>query len=156
MTGHDASPIDDLVRRFTARTLPKAEWTHEVHLRVGLWHIARYGPDEALARLRDGIRRLNDAHGTPNTAAGGYHETITRAYVTLLAGFLARCPDELSLDDKAARLGASGLTARDVLLRHYSPERLFTPEARAGWVEPDRAPLPEAPSPAGRPAAPRP
>lgn len=141
MTGHDAFPTEDLARRFVARTLPKAEWTHEAHLCVGLWHVARFGPDEALVRLREGIRRLNDTHGTLNTASSGYHETITRAYVTLLAAFLARCSDERSIDGRVARLGASGLVDRDVLLRYYSPERLFSAEARAGWIEPDRAPL---------------
>lgn len=34
------------------------------------------------------------------------------------------------------------LYSKDTLLEHWSRERLRTPEARAGWVEPDRAPLP--------------
>ncbi len=146
--------IDELARRFSACTLPKAEWTHDAHLLVGLWHVARYGADAALARLRDGIRRLNDAHGTPNTASSGYHETITRAYVTLLAACLARCPHRLSLSDAAESLAVSDLADRDVLLRYYSRERLFSTEARVAWLEPDRASLrPEAPSSAGdRPA----
>jgi len=25
------------------RTLPKAEWTHEAHLRAGLWHVQAHG-----------------------------------------------------------------------------------------------------------------
>jgi hypothetical protein len=37
--------------------------------------------------VRAGILRLNTAHGTPNTDTRGYHETITRAYLVLLAGF---------------------------------------------------------------------
>jgi hypothetical protein len=41
--------LEDLVRRFAERSLPKAEWTHAAHLAVGLWHVSRYGRDEALA-----------------------------------------------------------------------------------------------------------
>ena len=44
--------LEDLVRRFIERTLPKAEWTHAAHLAVGSWHVCRYGRDDAFARLR--------------------------------------------------------------------------------------------------------
>lgn len=134
-----AGRLAALVSRFTSRTLPKAEWTHEAHLLVGLWHVHRYGEAEALARLREGIRRLNDAHGTPNTPSSGYHETITRAYVTLLADFLASGPAGRTIETRAGELLASPLAARDALLRYYSRERLFSPEARLGWLEPDAA-----------------
>lgn len=82
--------VEALASRFADGSLPKAEWTHEAHLLVGLWHVERYGTSEALERLRTGIRRLNDRHGTPNTSLSGYHETITRAYVTSLAKHLSR------------------------------------------------------------------
>jgi hypothetical protein len=136
-----AEHVDDLARRFLARTIPHDEWTHLAHLTVGAWHVQRYGPDEALARLRVGIRALNDAHGTPNTATSGYHETVTRAYVRLLAEFLAACPIAMPLAERVARLQAGPLAARDVLLKFYSRERLMSSSARAEWVEPDVAPL---------------
>jgi hypothetical protein len=133
--------VDDLVARFLARTIPHAEWTHTAHLVVGAWHVDRYGPDEALARLRVGIRALNDAHGTPNSPTGGYHETITRAYVVLLTEMLGRCPAAIPLADRVARVLASPVAAKDALLAFYSRERLLSSTARAEWVEPDVAPL---------------
>ena len=130
-----SEPYDDLAARFVARTLPKAEWTHAAHLRVGAWHVARFGPEEALARLRTGIRALNDSHGTVNSATSGYHETITRAYVLLLAEHLASgAPDTEALI-------RGPLAARDVLLRFYTKETLMSPRARVEWVEPDLRPL---------------
>jgi hypothetical protein len=81
--------LDDLAGQFRACTLPHGEWTHTAHLRVGTWHVHHFGADAALALLRTGIRRLNDFHGTPNTETRGYHETITVAYVRLIAEFLA-------------------------------------------------------------------
>ncbi len=133
--------VDALAARFTAATLPRAEWTHLAHLMVGAWHVHHYGPDEALTRLRTGIRRLNDAHGTLNSPSSGYHETITRAYVRLLADFLAGCPAALPLAERVARLVAGPLADKNVLLGFYSRERLMSPAARAEWAEPDVAPL---------------
>ena len=133
--------LDDLVARFIAGTIPHAEWTHGAHLMVGTWHVHQYGPEEALGRLRVGIRALNDAHGTPNSATSGYHETVTRAYVRLLAEFLAGCPAEMPLTERVARVLAGPLAVKDVLARFYSRARLMSAEARAAWVEPDLAPL---------------
>lgn len=126
-----------LAERFTALTLPKEEWTHAAHLTVGAWHVDRYGAEEALRLLRDRIRRLNESYGGSNTATAGYHETITAAYVTILAAFLDACPPELPLAGRVERLLASPLAGRDILFSFYSRERLLSTDARARWVEPD-------------------
>lgn len=133
--------IDDLAARFFDGTLPRAEWTHLAHLAVGTWHVHRYGADEALARLRAGIRRLNDNHGTINSSTSGYHETVTRAYVQLLSQFVERCPAEMTLQQRMLSVIDGPLADRNVLLRFYSRDRLMSPLARAEWIEPDLAPL---------------
>ena len=46
-----------IVEKFKAHTLPFAEWSHQAHLAVGLWHVATHGEDGAKARLRDGSAR---------------------------------------------------------------------------------------------------
>lgn len=137
MSWPSTEELDDLVSRFHARTLPKSEWTHQAHLAVGTWHVHRLGPDEALLRLRSGIRQLNDAHGTPNTDSSGYHETITRAYVILLADFMTARDGETAAACAQALL-ASPLARRDALLTFYSKERLMSVAARREWVEADR------------------
>ena len=137
----DAKGLDDLVARFLACSLPHSEWTHQAHLAVGAWHVARFGPDEALARLRAGIRQLNDSHGTPNSATRGYHETVTRAYVLLLAEFLDSVPPPTPLFERVKQLFTSELADKEALLRFYSRERLMSSEARATWIEPDLLPL---------------
>jgi hypothetical protein len=135
--------IDDLAARFIAGVIPHAEWTHHAHLAVGAWHVRHFGADEALARLRRGIRALNDAHGTPNSPTRGYHETITRAYVRLLANALARCPVGEPLAESVDRMLATPLAERDFLFRFWSRDRLMSERARAEWVEPDREQLNE-------------
>jgi hypothetical protein len=95
-----------------------------------------------MLRLRSGIRALNESNGVANTATGGYHETITGAYVRLLHGFLvARAAGAESLQDGCDALLAGPIADRKVLLRHYSQALLMSPRARTQWVEPDLAPL---------------
>ena len=133
--------LDELVTAFRERTLPRAEWTHEAHLRVGAWHVHHHGPEAALPPLRTGIRRLNDCHGTVNSATSGYHETITVAYVRLIADFFAAPGVPPDLEARAALLLGGPLAERAALIRYWSRERLFSPEARTAWLEPDLAPL---------------
>jgi hypothetical protein len=133
-----AIPTNQLITAFQDCTLPKAEWTHQAHMRVGLWHVARFGAAQALARLRTGIRALNDSHGTANTNTGGYHETITGLYVLIMDQFLAAADRSRSLDELTAEFIAAYPTS-DLPLRYYSRERLFSVQARREWVEPDLA-----------------
>jgi hypothetical protein len=132
--------LEELVRRFRTCELPRLEWTHAAHLSVGLWHVSRYEPEDALTRLRRGIRRLNDSNGVVNSVSSGYHETITKAYAQLLAAFAERHAD-LPVAARVARLLAGELADRSLLLKFYSRARLESAEARLGWVEPDLAPL---------------
>jgi hypothetical protein len=135
------SSLDAFAAQFTALTLTREQWTHAAHLRVGAWHVDRYGADEALNRLRRGIRVLNESFGNVNTDSAGYHETITAAYVRLIALFLARCDPSAPLEDKVGALLASPLADKSVLRAFWSRELMMSPRARASWVEPDLAPL---------------
>jgi hypothetical protein len=131
---------EQLAAAFCDCSLPKSEWTHEAHLRVGLWHLLRHSPEVALERLRERIQRYNVACGVANTDSSGYHESITRFYVRLIATFvaiadLARPIDELS-DELVRNYGD-----RELPMQHWSKARLMSPEARRGWVEPDLRPL---------------
>jgi hypothetical protein len=133
--------VASLVARFADATLPQAEWTHRAHLTVALWYAAHHPPAEALDLVRAGILRLNAVHGVPTTPTRGYHETITRFYLRLVAHHLEQAPTG-AWDVRANRL-VDALGSRDLPLRHYSEARLKSAEARAGWLEPDLRPLPD-------------
>jgi len=133
--------IEPVVDQFLSRTLPKSLWTHEAHLRVGLWHGLSCDGLEAMKLLRDRIRAYNESVGTANTETSGYHETITRFYVRVIEHFL------LTADRNApfAELATQLLTVygqRELPLQYYSRELLFSTQARLHWVEPDLKPLP--------------
>jgi hypothetical protein len=72
----------------------------------------------------------------------GYHETITQVSIRAVRAFLERTAPELSLTEKVIALLQAAEGRRDWPLRFYSPELLFSVEARRGLVEPDLAPMP--------------
>jgi hypothetical protein len=139
---HAVTELDELAARFDEAAIPATEWTHHTHLRVGAILIHRQGKGVALDSLRDGIRRLNAAHGTVDSETRGYHETITRCYVHFIAQFLASCPREMTFERRVEELLSGTLAERHFLLQYYSRERLMSPRARREWVEPDLRPLP--------------
>jgi hypothetical protein len=133
--------LTGLVAAFHSATLPRAEWTHLAHLRVGAWHVHEYGAEAALGRLRAGIRRLNEHHGTINSANSGYHETITLAYVRLIDEFLRASDADTPLAERVEELVAGPLGEKTFLLRFWSKDSLMSVQARTEWVAPDIAPL---------------
>jgi multimeric flavodoxin WrbA len=136
---------DALWAAFHERALSTAEWTHTAHLRMAWLHLERYPIDEAHLRMRVGIVRLNAAHGLVETPQRGYHETLTRVWLALVQEARraeAADPARASAADSASFVTAHGFS-RELPLAYYSRERLFSPAARAMFVEPDLAPLPQ-------------
>jgi hypothetical protein len=128
--------IRSVGERFLARTLPKSEWTHEAHLSTCAWLILER-PDIAPERdLPDLIRGYNESVGGVNDETQGYHETITQVFIRAVRAHLATT-DGPRLHERVNALLLSPRGCRDWPLRFYSKERLFSPEARLGWVEPD-------------------
>lgn len=120
-----------------ARTLPRAEWTHEAHLAACLW-IVRDRPDIAPERDIPGIiSGYNVAVGGVNDETQGYHETITQVFIQAVRDHLAELSKGVSLTDAVNRLLLSARGRRDWPLRFYSPDRLFSVEARLNHVAPD-------------------
>jgi len=139
--GRATLKTERIARALLERTLPKSEWTHEAHLRAGLWHVLRYPADEALARLRESILAHNVASGGVNSASEGYHETVTRFYVCIIRSFVMSVDRERPVDELALEL-VERLGDRKLPLRYYTAERLFSAAARLAWVEPDLEALP--------------
>jgi GNAT superfamily N-acetyltransferase len=135
-----ARELDDqaLWRGFQERAISHTRWTHSAHLRIAWLHMNRYELDEAHLRMRVGIIRLNAAHGLVETEVRGYHETLTRVWLVLVRDVRRR----VSCLDSASFVATPGLE-REAPLRYYSRERLFSVAARARFVAPDLAELPE-------------
>lgn len=87
------------------------------------------------------IRAYNTACVVPNTDTEGYHETITLASLIITRAFLSKHPDDTPSYLVVNELLASGYGRSDWIFRHWSREKLFSVDARRGWLPPDLAPL---------------
>ncbi|MGH9330392.1 MAG: hypothetical protein ACRD09_08120, partial [Vicinamibacterales bacterium] len=79
---------EELLAGFENASLSNDSFHHEQHVRVAWMFVRRYGMPDALARFSAALKRFAEAKGTP----GLYHETITWAYLLLIAERLARGP----------------------------------------------------------------
>ncbi|SBV31212.1 conserved protein of unknown function [uncultured Sphingopyxis sp.] len=125
-----------------ARALPRAAWTHEAHLAACLWLLSERPDIDVDAEIAGLIRRFNESVGGVNDDHGGYHDSITRAYVAGVRLFLSETR-EADLATRVNALLLSPMGRRDWPLRFYSRDLLFSVPARRGFVEPDLAPLPK-------------
>ncbi|MBS0360321.1 MAG: hypothetical protein JSR98_02980 [Proteobacteria bacterium] len=133
--------IDHIGLGVIYRTLPKPEWTHAAHFAAALW-LLRHRPDWQLEdRLPALIRAYNEATGVQNTDTEGYHETITQASLAAARAVLATHPPEQPLHEIADALMTGPLGRSDWPLAYWSKARLFSVEARRGWMEADLKPF---------------
>jgi len=134
--------IERIGEGLLARSLPRADWTHEAHLAATTWLLTRR-PDIAIDEALPGIiRAYNESVGGVNDDTEGYHETITRMFLHGVRLFLAEADLAEPLHELVNELLLSPMGRRDWPLRFYSAERLFSVEARRHFVPPDLAALP--------------
>jgi hypothetical protein len=124
-----------------ARSLPRPDWTHEAHLAACTW-LVRNRPNIAIEReLPAIISAYNEALGGVNDDTQGYHETITQVYIAGVKAHLAEVGMVVPLHEAVNALLLSHRGRRDLPLQFYSKERLFSVNARRGFIGPDRASL---------------
>lgn len=134
--------IEHIGEGLLARTLPRSEWTHEAHLAATTYLLLKR-PDVNLDReLPELIRRYNESVGGVNSDSEGYHETITRVFLHGVRLFLEEADRTDPIHELVNELLLSPMGRRDWPLRFYSPQRLFSVEARRQFVEPDLRALP--------------
>lgn len=124
-----------LVERLEQCRLSPGEFSHRNHLAVGMAYLhASGGMEAALERLRATLLRY-----IAHLGKTGYHETMTRFWLLRLEelrGIHAGWPLH-----QLCNSAADELADKDLVYEYYDRERLMSPEARAGWVEPCRHPI---------------
>jgi hypothetical protein len=108
---------------------------HRDHLRMTWLYLRAHGQEEAERRVAEGIQRFAAAHGK----AQMYHVTLTRAWLRLMEAALRATPAR-TFDEFA--VAHADLLDKDRIYRHYRRETIGSPEARAGWLEPELEQLP--------------
>jgi hypothetical protein len=111
---------------------------HRAHLRMAWLYVTALGPEQAVQHAAAGIRNLAQRNGRPAL----YHDTLTRAWVYVVATAVAHHPSATFAEFIARN---PQLLDKQLLLRHYSPDVLSSPRARAAWIAPDLRSIPGAP-----------
>jgi len=129
---------DELLRAFESGELE--EFPHESHVRVAWCYLQREPILDALASFRRALRRFAAGKGK----ADRYHETITVAYMLLIADRLFSSRG-LSWEEFAARHPDLLQRQPSLLTRYYSEAVLASSRAREvfilpGDAEPDAKP----------------
>ncbi len=130
-----------LVAAFRDGSLPRAAWNHRAHLTAALAVARTTAAAERLDSIRSAILRFNASAGIESTPDSGYHETLTVFYMQVVELHLRRHPAPAS-SATDANLLYDEWGAREMPLRYYTRERLFSRAARAGWLPPDLDALP--------------
>ncbi|MGE0640790.1 MAG: hypothetical protein AB7G12_16415 [Thermoanaerobaculia bacterium] len=142
MPTHRISDEDRAFREaFDACEIAPADFGHPAHLRLAYSWLAEHEAEEAVTAIREALHRFLDHNGVPREK---YHETLTRSWVLAVRHFMNRGSTASAaefLDTNPELLDSR------IMLTHYSEGVLFSPEARAAWVEPDLDPIPR---PGGR------
>ena len=131
----DVREIRDVVERFERCDFALAEFTHARHLTVACWYLSTFSRQDALERMQRGLQNFIAHHGKQ-----GYHETITRFWMELLAHYLCQCPQAVTLTSKVNE-ALRQFARKDVLYSFYSRDRVMSDAARAAWIEPDLSPI---------------
>lgn len=139
---HAHASIDDcrFAQRFESGEVDPADFNHRGHLRLAYVYLCNE-PSATVARdrMRSAIKGFLVRHSVDPAK---YHETLTAAWMDAVRYFIARADSPRSfreligVDDR--------LLDKDIMLTHYTRERLFTKRARRSYVAPDVSLIPGA------------
>ncbi|MBT8137160.1 MAG: hypothetical protein KJO54_09135 [Gammaproteobacteria bacterium] len=112
-------------------------FTHEHHIRLAWIYLQEFELTQATGRCRAALRGLAESHGDFDK----YHDTLTVAFMQLIARHRAAAAPGESWPQFRLRARPLFESGRRLIGRHYSDERLAHPDARHGFVPPDREPF---------------
>jgi hypothetical protein len=124
--------VPELLDRFLDTTLPADQFHHHQHVQVAWLLVRKHGMPRALSEFTEALKRFADAKG----ATGLYHETITWAFLLLIADRQAQCAADTW--ETFAQLNPDLLVWKpSILNRYYSKELLSSELARKTFLMPD-------------------
>jgi hypothetical protein len=128
--------IRAVINGFESATVSPSEFSHASHLTVAAAYLLELPFQEALSRMRDGLRRLLELNGLE-----GYNETITVFWLLYVMNFIVEAGHGMDQLELTNRLLAS-CSGSALIKSFFSAELLSSEIARAEWVEPDVKPIP--------------
>jgi len=140
---------------FESCSIPLGRWNHRAHLTVAYLLLQRHGLSPAglaaaTTAMCEGVQRYNAAHHIVQTPTGGYHHTLTIAWMRLVHATLGLDgpgggDPSLPPSPDAFFDHHTQLASRVLLRLYYTRDRIMSHQARTTWLEPDLAPFPVVP-----------
>jgi len=118
---------EEFMRAFETATFPAARFDHAAHVRAGWWYVTHYTLGEAIDRFSHSLR----AFAAANNVSGKYHETMTVAWMLLIAErvgvdrdgawevFAARYPELFATPSLVSRYYSDAVLASERARQHF-------------------------------------
>ncbi len=127
--------IITLVHEFENCTISREKWKHAEHLTVAFYYAKNsLSLLEATDKMRKGIFNLLKSFGVDLLKEMPYHETLTIFWMRIIYNFV-HFRNNASFVEVCNKLIEE--LDKDLPLKFYSCELLFSDQARAEFVEPD-------------------
>jgi hypothetical protein len=136
---------ETLLCQFEDGTFPVDQWHHKEHIKAAYLYLRQYPLDEAIEKMRLGLKRYNAMHQVPESLDRGYHETLTQAWMRMVRFTLCQYGPANSAEEFFQE--HPQLWQMKVLRLFYSRERLMSWEAKKDFLPPDITKLPVSKSP---------
>jgi len=127
--------IFEIVRGFEDGTIARADWRHREHLTVAFYYAFHLNFETALTKMRGGIFNLLNSFKIDLSKEMPYHETLTVFWMQTIFD-LIESSNGNSLVETANEV-LEICADKDLPLKFYSRELLFSDKARAEFVESD-------------------
>lgn len=124
-----------IARGFETGAILREDWRHAEHLTVALYYLSHHDYETAYEKVREGIFNLLRAFEVDLSTEMPYHETLTVFWLRAVEDFLKSRNGYSIVEITNELLGVCG--DKDLPLKFYSREILFSDRARAEYVEPD-------------------
>jgi hypothetical protein len=151
--------LNELMNHFESGEMSPLDFNHHRHMSVAMVYVSQSTEAEALEKLRHRLKSYlkralahhpnlekqhkhhgEHEHGQKHPKQQGYNETLTLFWIKLLGHVLNNRPDDEPLFESINHAIDCFGTMKPVFV-HYSPDRVFSEEAKKNWVEPDLVPL---------------
>ncbi len=125
--------IFDIARGFEHGTIGRENWRHAEHLTVACYYAFHHDYETALIKMRGGIFNLLNAFQIDLSKEMPYHETLTVFWMRTIFDAKLNQTSLVRFVNRVLEIGGD----KDLPLKFYSRELLFSDEARKNFIEGD-------------------
>jgi hypothetical protein len=125
----------EIIDRFESGNVPESGFHHADHVRLAFAYLRSFPVLHALERLSTAVKQFAASHGKTQL----YHETITWAYIFLIAERIARSGvEQPDWDDFIEQNPDLLVWNGGILTRYYEDATLKSDLARRTFIFPDK------------------